>query len=193
MKPAKPRPDATARHGQRPAKVEASVGPHAVKKSLAMRATEEWEERRKGILLNPPGAKAITIRELIRGSEGAQAEGREAPASKAISLAKARADFGAVLRLARQFGSVKIVHGSRLVGVFTTAAALAPEHPPGYFAAAYARSGSGSVAARRRVNKRAAALWAKQRGKQQASYVGAARHLFTGRLVSPEPIAPEDW
>ncbi len=57
--------------------------------------------------------------------------------STVISLAKARADFGAVLRLARQFGFVKIVQGNRLVGVFTDAAAVVPERPPGYFADAY--------------------------------------------------------
>jgi len=39
---------------------------------------------------------------------------------KTISLAKARADFGVVLRLAQRFGFVKIMRGSQLVGVLTS-------------------------------------------------------------------------
>jgi hypothetical protein len=40
-------------------------------------------------------------------------------AGRTISFEKARADFGAVLRLADRFGSVKIMHGSCVVGVLT--------------------------------------------------------------------------
>ena len=44
-------------------------------------------------------------------------------ADKFVSLAKARADFGAVLRLTQRFGAVKIMHGSRRVGGVVSAQA----------------------------------------------------------------------
>jgi hypothetical protein len=43
-------------------------------------------------------------------------------AGKTISIEKARADFGALLRLAERFGSVRIMHGSRLLGEVLSAA-----------------------------------------------------------------------
>lgn len=41
-------------------------------------------------------------------------------AGKTISLAKAKAGFGAMLRLAERFDFVKIMHGNRLLGVLTS-------------------------------------------------------------------------
>ena len=68
-----------------------------------------------------------------------------------VSLALAQADFNAVLRLARRYDFVKVMSGTRLVGVFTSGRRWnktgwlteIEQLPPGTMERIYARQGSG--------------------------------------------------